>query len=441
MTAFAAGVIVSAAWMSEPLFAAESAARVSLLPAGTRASIVIEFDGEAPMATTVQTSSNDSVAVKIGPIRGGVVNQLLKAGESSPLVNQVRVLRGSEDATGTVMSLQIVTKAPVTGTVRRAKNRIYVDLEPLASERAPAAVVTPARPEPAALVATTGRSSPGQGPAATKEPIPKPSAGPQPAPSAVPSLPPVSKAGSTSTNAAGRPTVPDRSGPGNDGSSVVPPAPLLQPVPPPPAAVVPADATSQFIPEEIERTAQGLVSPPDVKALERLKAEVMARRSSPASQGQAAPELDALMARLDQFLIEAQRNQLSADASLLRNAPARRTEAAAGDFAKGIRPLLPTLESVNNALASWSGGALPPANLHGTVSSLVPQLQRLNAPAELAPAHGRLCSALGALSALWARAAVEPVPEGAERTVIDGAGEAVSEFLRLHRTFESARPR
>lgn len=103
--------------------------RVSLLSSGTRASIVIELDGDGAKATAIEATDNQSVAVEIGPVQGKVANQRLKAADGSSLVSEVRVRGVTQGTDGTIITIQVLAKAPVSGSVRRAQRRVYIDLE------------------------------------------------------------------------------------------------------------------------------------------------------------------------------------------------------------------------------------------------------------------------------------------------------------------------
>jgi hypothetical protein len=111
--------------------AADPPVRIVLLPAGERASVVVEFDPETPKATAIEVIDTRSFAVEIGPVRTTVANQLLQAATQSPLVSEVRVRSVPQGTEGTLITLHVSAKNPVSGLVRRAQRRIYIDLEPL----------------------------------------------------------------------------------------------------------------------------------------------------------------------------------------------------------------------------------------------------------------------------------------------------------------------
>ena len=131
-----AGRLVLCAWLitvaqTGVAGSADTAARIVLLAAGERASVVVEFDDEMPKATATEAVDSQSFDVEIGPIRGKVANQLLQAATQSPLVSEVRVRSVPQGAQGTLITLHVTAKTPVSGLVRRAQRRVYIDLEPL----------------------------------------------------------------------------------------------------------------------------------------------------------------------------------------------------------------------------------------------------------------------------------------------------------------------
>ncbi len=456
-------VVLAVLWLASVFDArAEGAnARVLLLPAGARTSIVVELDDEMPEATAIEATDSQSVEVEIGPVRGKVVNQVLEAAQDSPLVRQVRVSGVTQGADGTVISIRVTAKSPVSGTVRRAQRRIYIDLVPLtASARAsrqPDPVSATEAPKP---TQTTGTSPPKLPPPATKVARVTPPAAP-PARNAATSAParpaqsPAAPAPERNPIAQAAPTVPPP-------QPVAPPPPMNAPAPPPvttdavlprPQNAVgtytagPAPMTStpgvRSVPAgpgalgEIQRQAEQLIRIPDVKGLERLKGDLQAQRATAAANGGSTIEYDALLGQFDQYLVTAQRNQLAADASLFRKSDGDGVVDSVPSFQQALHPLKPELVSVSGALRGWSGGALPPANLQGVVASLLPRLRSLKPPASIATAHSWMCESLDALALMWAKAAVEPPPEGSETPVIDRARQAVDDFLRLEATLSA----
>ena len=136
---------------------ADTSTRIMLLPAGERASVVVEFDDEVPKATAIEAADNQSFDVEIGPVRSKVANQWLQAAKQSPLVSEVRVRVVPQGAQGMLVTLHVTAKTPVSGLVRRAQRRIYIDLEPLsvAAASKPVGRTALAAPDAAAPSAAT----------------------------------------------------------------------------------------------------------------------------------------------------------------------------------------------------------------------------------------------------------------------------------------------
>jgi hypothetical protein len=128
-------------------------ARVALLRGGLRTSVVVDLRDAADQATEVLSLDDLSFSVDIGPVRSRVVAQNLEAARSSPLVREV-TLRGIPQP-GDTMLVRVEVKAqmPVSGRVRTAGRRVYLDLQPV---QAPAGT-------PAGLNRLS-RDSPPQGP-------------------------------------------------------------------------------------------------------------------------------------------------------------------------------------------------------------------------------------------------------------------------------------
>jgi hypothetical protein len=140
---------------------AETPARIALLAAGPRASVVVEFADEAPKATAIEAPDSRSFAVEIGPVHSTIANQLLQAASASPLVTEVRVRSVPQGPQGTLITLYVTAKTAVSGLVRRAQRRIYIDLEPLSTATASSqGGPTADSPEAAALTAAPGNPAP-----------------------------------------------------------------------------------------------------------------------------------------------------------------------------------------------------------------------------------------------------------------------------------------
>lgn len=125
LAAVLSGVSVSAT--------AGSAAHLALLSFGDRESLVVDLDEEIG-ATSIEATDHRSLSVDIGPVKGKVVNEVLEAARRSPLVDHVRVRGITKGRQGTLISIQIVGKSPLSGSVRQAQRRVYIDLAPLAAE-------------------------------------------------------------------------------------------------------------------------------------------------------------------------------------------------------------------------------------------------------------------------------------------------------------------
>lgn len=376
--------------------AAEPSARVTLLPAGSRASVVVELDTEVSTATTLEASDTRTVAVEIGPIRQRVANQLLQAAEHAPLVSQVRLRSTSRSAESTVVTIHVTAKQPVVGTVRRSTRRVYIDLAP--RDVAPALAV----PGPSRMAAQRA---------------------PDPAPAAVTKTPPVPEVKPAATEAGATGGATSRSASANvDGTSV-----------------------------DIDTRAARLAKAADVRSLEGLKRDVEARRGDAATATDAAA-LDATLLRLDDFIQEAQRNRLAADAALLKQSTesaSARTPAASRSSAltpptrvsdeqaiSELRGFRTDLERVAQAANVWTGGRPPSALV--TLSAMLPRLRAQHAPEKIARAHANLCAALDQLALVWASASVDPPPEGSDPPAVERARVALEQFLTLERSLNGA---
>jgi hypothetical protein len=357
--------------------------RVSLLSSGVRASIVIELDGDGAKATAIEATDNQSVAVEIGPVRGKVANQRLKAAANSPLVSEVRVRGVTQGMDGTIITIQVLAKAPVSGSVRRAHRRVYIDLErrdprglgtppvaQMASNQPGPSAPAPAASTVAAPVAAKGASQAAGTPAQAAVSQPASSQPPQ-QPAPLPARPaaaarPSRAAAATRPDAGhsnGTPAAPSRlvgdaaaaailpapqpaSGTltpslapstSTPGPRPAPAAPLPSPVPAPsgeaaarPApSAVPAAAAAVARPDspnggadDLLKQAAALTKQSDVRGLERLKQTAVARLGASATEADARN--DPTVAQLEKSLNEARQQRLLADAQLFRS------QAAAG---------------------------------------------------------------------------------------------------------------
>jgi len=445
-----------------PLDAADDqAARVVLLPSSDRASVVVELD-EDVQHTAIHTSDDRTLTVEIGPVKSRVVNQLLQAAASSPLVSQVRVrgiTRGSE---GTLIALQIVGKESISGSVRTVSRRIYVDLQPLAlaaPERPAAesrarrtAAVEPARTTPSKTARPAPEpTKPARTPAPSDLDSPRPARGTAPAPQVARSVPRESPAPVAA-----------------EASSQTPP-PVAPAQPPANTLITRAEALAQL---------------PDVKGLERLKTEVLANRTVDTDdRSRAATE--ALMTRLDGLLADARKAQLLADAKLFRGtstagspnpradpappvaappAPAapppaqaanttRPTAAtpqpeaggapaaaggAAGGFHVAMRLLRPDLERVNGTISGLTPGAVLSGDVPAQIESVLSRLRALQPPGELGSSHERACGALSTLLTGWVRAPNGQwvIAVGSDPTALENTRAAMFDYLRAVDRFD-----
>jgi hypothetical protein len=398
--------------------AADPAARIVLLAAGERASVVVEFDHEVPSATSIEAANNQSFDVEIGPVQGKVANQLLQAARQSALVTEVRVRAVPQGTQGTLIVLHVTAKAPVSGLVRRTPRRVYIDLEPLS-------IVTASKP-----------------------------GGQMPARSAAVSPPPAS--GTVSTT-------PQPPAPATSAESVppAPPAPGTSPTGragQAPAGPVPTTSlSSPPTTDEILRRADVMAGQLDVKSLEKLKADWIARRASSASG--AAASLDApdpIVDKIDQYLDEARKKRLVADARLFAEsktapAPAAAVPAPAAPppglspeetFQRAISPLVPELEKMNTMLSQWQPGFVPAPSLPQSLQALALRLRATQPPTPLSASHERLCAALSALAKSWVPGpdGVSLIPVGNDTRLIVAAKAAIYDYLQLLPLVGSASP-
>lgn len=432
------GLIASASL----LFAADpEVARVVLLPSADRASVVIELD-EDVRQTSIHAADDRTVNVEIGPVKSKVVNRLLQATENSLLVSQVRVRGITRGAEGTLIALQIVGKASLSGSVRRVQRRIYVDLEPLSS--AAEAVERPA-------AETRGRRAPAtqSAKAAANPAIPRPAR--LPAASAGVARPP-------KPSRIAAPQVARGGAPAATPAATKPPSPSLSPS------------------NAVIAKAEALALTPDVKGLERLKTDVQATRPG---GGDAATE--ALMARIDALLTEARKNQLLADAKLFRGsatasappptkpgassvpAPAatsgQRSSSPAivpemaptprssetqksGGFQLAMRQLRPELERVNGTISVLTPGAVLSGDLPAQIESVLSRLRALDPPGELGSSHERACGALSSLLTGWVRAPNGQwvIAVGSDPGALENTRAAMFDYLRAFDRFDRQSP-
>lgn len=381
--------------------AAESPTRVALLPAGSRASVLVELDADVLKAATVDAPDDRTVTVEIGPVRQRVANQLLQAAKDSPLVDRVRLRAAPRGAEGAVLTIQVMAKQPVTGSVRRSRRRVYIDLAPRGNTPTPAS------------------------PVASKDARQKPTA--LPTPVAPPSVPaPAVGVGVTAAGAA----------------AVV--------------SAAPSGATrAGASPSDLETTASQLAKAADVRGLERLKRDLEATRGAPGATAADAVAIDARLLRLDEYMREAQRNRLAADAALLRGdpaspatprAPSTNAPAAALGGAStssisdalsivALRAFRPDLEKIAQAAAAWTGGQPPPTLV--TLSAMLPRFRTQRPPASIAKAHANASAALDQLALVWASASADPPPEGQPPAAVQRVRAVLDEYLTLEKALDA----
>lgn len=374
--AVAAAVIVS--------YAAETPGpRLTLLSGSGRSSVLVQLPDQTNAAATALDATDDrTVVVEIGPVNGSLSNQLLEAAKESPVVRQVRVKGTSRGAEGTLYTISIATKIPIAGAVRQSQGRIYIDL--------------------ARRDASESRS--GSSPASTPSPA------------------------ATTTAARAPATSPDVAATSAAVGAPASPQPAASQLSPARGVVNFADIESRV--ERFERAG-------DVKGLERLRADLEARRKAAPGGSEAAAQLERWIDGMEGRIATAQQNRLAADAALFRSAtptaaPAGHDSASASSPKAAFRALRPQLEQIARAVNVWNGGPPPPELV--TLSTTLAKLRNLPPPAEMSDAHGRLCASLDQLALLWATAAVTPPPVQEEQPVAERARVALDTFLFLERT-------
>jgi hypothetical protein len=233
---------------------------VSLLGAGERAAIVLELSEEAPANSVAEAGSGRHLVFDI-PLRKAVKPQHLVGPPATPLVTDV-IIQPSAAAGGRGPSahIEIATRTAVIGTVRRGPRRVYIDLAPRAP--APDGVAAAAQPRrPTSPPPTLPTSVPPPSSTSTRTPAPGGGA------SASPSI------------AARR-----------DDSSL-------------------RDRSESLLLAD----ARALAERPDVKGIERVRAQNVRRRQQSGASA-AAPDDDPAIVEIDRYLEQARRLQLAIDA-------------------------------------------------------------------------------------------------------------------------------
>lgn len=140
-------------------------ARVALLPAPDRTSLVIDLGEDASEVNALITSADDrSLEVAIGPVRQPVPTLDLRP-SSSGLIDGVSVRRGT-NADGTVARISVTARGPMSGTVRSSKGRVYIDMEPVEGAPVPVEASAGAAGVPARTLGTASTPPAGGIPAA-----------------------------------------------------------------------------------------------------------------------------------------------------------------------------------------------------------------------------------------------------------------------------------
>ncbi len=124
-------VLWAAALFADPATPEPAVARVSLLRGEVRTSVVVDLPDAAGQATEVLSLDDRSFSVEIGPVRRRVVAQNLEAARSSPLVRQVMVRGIPQPGDAMLVRVEVKAQIPVSGRVRTAGRRVYLDLQPI----------------------------------------------------------------------------------------------------------------------------------------------------------------------------------------------------------------------------------------------------------------------------------------------------------------------
>jgi hypothetical protein len=111
---------------------------VRLLPLGDRASIVIEFAGDVAHAKQIKSKDDESFVVDIGPVEGPVAAETLRAAPTAPLVREVRVQGLPQAANEWIVRVHVRLHPTVSGSIRTANRRVYLDFARAAGGQRPA---------------------------------------------------------------------------------------------------------------------------------------------------------------------------------------------------------------------------------------------------------------------------------------------------------------
>jgi hypothetical protein len=124
-------VLAAAALLADAATPESAVARVALLRGGLRTSVVVDLRDAADQATEVRSLDDQSFSVDIGPVRNRVVAQNLEAARSSPLVREVTVRGIPQPGDTMLVRVEVKAQMPVSGRVRTAGRRVYLDLQPV----------------------------------------------------------------------------------------------------------------------------------------------------------------------------------------------------------------------------------------------------------------------------------------------------------------------
>jgi hypothetical protein len=148
-------VIMAVALAGVALAGQPHGTRVSLLSAGPRDSIVVEFPDPVAVATEVKDGDPGMFVVDFGPMAAPVVPGRFQAGPDVRLVREVIVSNVSLSTGGTALRVEVKLRAPAPESVRLAGKRAYIDFTAQDVTRAPI-IASGRQPAPVAAVPTTG---------------------------------------------------------------------------------------------------------------------------------------------------------------------------------------------------------------------------------------------------------------------------------------------
>ena len=220
--------------------------------------------------------------------------------------------------------------------------------------------------------------------------------------------------GSAGSRSAAEPDVLMAAGPAESPNRTSPPTESVRNSP---VSSFGASGTDSQGTDVLER-ARALAQLPDVKGIERLRADQLKRTKL------ADPRQDPVVVALDRSLDEARQLQLSVDARGLRQSQAE-------EYREAMLGMIPDLDETSAALAAWSIGAGTRPDSRAS-AALASRLRALEPPSEIATAHERLRLSLESLTkALASSGAADPAAQASEAlAAITQAKGALQEFLR-----------